>query len=170
MPCIIRDIEINTFQQLERRDPNAEEEDSIDEDEDPEDDQGIESDSTEESVDSDSGLEEQEDDINEEPDIELRRRIEVALRVNGVDHATGDSEEESEEEVMDDEQMMAIDDELAEIFRSRVQNKKKGKHRLLNTGPWSLIILDRYRCAARSNSFQKSRARSSGCLHQGTAD
>lgn len=73
-----------------------------------------------------SGAGSSDDSNNEEVDIELRNKIEEALRVNGIEAATGDSDEE-EEELMDDEQMMAIDEQLAEVFRSRVNEKKSGK-------------------------------------------
>jgi len=108
-------------QQLERRDPTQEDED---EDEDEEMEEGVE-DSDSESEDED------EDEADVEPDLELRSKIEEALRASGIEPADdsegeGDSEEE-EEEVMDDDQMMAIDDKLAEIFRSRASEKKGGK-------------------------------------------
>lgn len=70
--------------------------------------------------------EDDEEDILEDP--ELRRKIEEALRVNGVQAATGESDDESEEELMDDEQMLAIDEQLAAAFRARAEEKKgKGK-------------------------------------------
>ncbi|EIN07831.1 hypothetical protein PUNSTDRAFT_70289 [Punctularia strigosozonata HHB-11173 SS5] len=117
--------------QLERRDPNAEEdedeeldeeaddvEQGDDDDDDDDDDEGSESSENDKA-------EEDEESMDEEPDLELRSKIEEALRVNGVDRATRDADEESEEEAMDDEQMMAIDNQLAEIFRSRAESKKK---------------------------------------------
>ncbi|KAJ6546537.1 DNA polymerase phi-domain-containing protein [Mycena vulgaris] len=62
-----------------------------------------------------------------EVDLELRRKIEEALRVNGVDAATGDSDDDSEEELMNDEQMLAVDEQLAQVFRLR-EGEKKGKN------------------------------------------
>lgn len=62
----------------------------------------------------------------EETDLELRSKIEEALHVNGVESAT-----DSEEELMDDEQMMAIDERLAEVFRSRANEKRKANGPLL---------------------------------------
>ena len=55
---------------------------------------------------------------------QLRRRIEEALEVNGIEAATGYSDEDSDGELMDDDQMMAIDEQLADIFRVRVKTSK----------------------------------------------
>jgi len=74
--------------------------------------------SSEESDGDDSG----EDSNEEEVDLELRNKIEEALRVNGIEFAAGETD--SEEELMDDEQMMAIDEQLAEVFRSQANEKK----------------------------------------------
>ena len=65
--------------------------------------------------------------MDDEEDPELRRKIEEALRVNGIQAATGESDSESEEDLMDDEQMMAIDEQLAAVFRARASEKKLGK-------------------------------------------
>jgi DNA polymerase phi len=62
-----------------------------------------------------------------EVDLELRRKIEEALRINGVEAATGDSDDDSDEELMDDEQMLAVDEHLAQVFRLREGEKKTGK-------------------------------------------
>lgn len=120
-----------SVQQLERRDPSHDAE-LEDEDEEME---GVEENGvvSEEEA-SDSASEDGEDDgedINDEaPDMELRKKIEEALRVSGVEAATGetdDSDEDEEEDLMDDEQMLAIDEQLAEVFRSRANEKKGGK-------------------------------------------
>lgn len=63
-----------------------------------------------------------EDSNEEEVDLELRNKIEEALCVNGIEFATGETD--SEEELMDDEQMMAIDEQLAEVFRSQANEKQ----------------------------------------------
>ncbi|KAF8911087.1 DNA polymerase phi-domain-containing protein [Gymnopilus junonius] len=73
--------------------------------------------------DEDSG----QDSDDEEVDLELRNKIEEALRVNGIEPATGDTDSE-EEELMDDDQMMAIDEQLAQVFRSRASERKSGKN------------------------------------------
>jgi len=79
--------------------------------------------------DSNSDSEDEGDEDEEEPDLELRSKIEEALRASGIEPAdTSEGEDDSEEEeIMDDDQMMAIDDQLAEIFRSRAGEKKGGK-------------------------------------------
>ena len=99
--------------------------------EDPEDEQAsLSSDENESSSDelspSDSGTDNDED---SEDIHELRRKIEEALEVNGIEAATGDSDEDSDGELMDDDQMMAIDEQLADIFRARANENKisKGK-------------------------------------------
>ncbi|KAG6919948.1 hypothetical protein DXG01_013297 [Tephrocybe rancida] len=120
--------------QLERCDP-TELLEGEDEDEDMDDVDGIDDEndgaangvevSEEGSEESDGGEEGDEDSNDEEEDVELRRKIEEALRVNGIEAATGESDEE--EELMDDDQMMAIDEQLAAVFRSRANEKKTGK-------------------------------------------
>jgi DNA polymerase phi len=118
------------FQQLERRDPSQLLEDEDEDMEDSDDGEGDEEDSAESNSDESSESSEggdSDDDINdEEADLELRNKIEEALRVNGIEPATGDTDSE-EEELMDDDQMMAIDAQLAQVFRSRANEKKSGR-------------------------------------------
>jgi DNA polymerase phi len=108
--------------QLERRDPSelVEDEDAhyMDIDDDAEDSEEEET----ESLDDDD--EDAEDSNGEEENLELRRKIEEALRINGVDAATGDSDEESNEDLMDDEQMLAIDEHLVPVFKSQQKGGK----------------------------------------------
>ncbi|KAG6885139.1 hypothetical protein C0993_005605 [Termitomyces sp. T159_Od127] len=113
--------------QLERRDPaellkdaneDVEMEDIDENEQDSED-------SDDESDEADAGDEGDGDSNDEEEDVVLRRKIEEALRVNGIEAATGDSDEE--EELMDDDQMMAIDEQLAAVFKTRANEKKIGK-------------------------------------------
>ncbi|KAH9857639.1 DNA polymerase phi-domain-containing protein [Lenzites betulinus] len=119
--------------QLERRDPEqlmADEDE--DEDVDMEDGEGqAGEDDAGASSSSDSNEDEDEDDEDEdgdeEADLELRRKIEEALRVNGISAATGDSDDESEEDLMDDDQMLAIDEQLAAAFRARASEKGNRK-------------------------------------------
>jgi DNA polymerase phi len=66
-----------------------------------------------------------EDDNNEDVQ-ELRRKIEETLKINGIEAATGNSDEESED-LMDDDQMMAIDEQIAQVFRLRMNEKKSFK-------------------------------------------
>jgi DNA polymerase phi len=84
-----------------------------------------------ESASEDEDEESQEDNLSvdsdgTEVDLELRNKIEEALRVNGIEPATGETDSE-DEELMDDDQMMAIDEHLAQVFRSRTNEKKGGK-------------------------------------------
>ncbi|KIY51003.1 hypothetical protein FISHEDRAFT_38185 [Fistulina hepatica ATCC 64428] len=108
--------------QLERRDPmgqgdeDAEDATPVEDgDEDADDDIGSESESDEE------------DEENEEASETLRLKIEEALKVSGIKPATEDDEDEDEdEEFMDDDQMMAIDAQLAQVFKSQTGEKSKG--------------------------------------------
>ncbi|KAG2365801.1 hypothetical protein BDR07DRAFT_1398137 [Suillus spraguei] len=77
-----------------------------------------------------STTKENESDIDDgnEAALELRMKIEDALKANGAEAAIGDTDEESEEELVDDEQMMAIDEHLAEVFRSRSGDGKQSKN------------------------------------------
>ncbi|KAJ3991119.1 DNA polymerase phi-domain-containing protein [Lentinula boryana] len=110
--------------QLETRDPTTEESSNEEMDED-EEDEGEDNDNVvSDSSSDDSDEEEDNDDV--EVDEELRQKILEALSVNGIDAANED-DGESDEEYMDDDQMMAIDEHLAEIFRSRVNEKKASK-------------------------------------------
>ncbi len=80
-----------------------------------------------ETTEEDGSDEEDEDEaIDDEEALALRNKIEQALRVNGIEPASGDTDSE-EEELMDDDQMMAIDEQLAEVFRSQTNEKKLGK-------------------------------------------
>ncbi|KAJ3738836.1 DNA polymerase phi-domain-containing protein, partial [Lentinula detonsa] len=112
--------------QLETRDPTTEESsnEEMDEDED-EMDEGEDNDNVASDSSSDES-DEEEDNDDVEVDEELRQKILEALSVNGIDAANED-DDESDEEYMDDDQMMAIDEHLAEIFRSRVNEKKASK-------------------------------------------
>ena len=92
----------------------------------------------EESHDDDSG----DDGDGAELDLELRNKIEEALRVNGIEPATGETDGEDEES-MDDDQMMAIDEQLAQVFRSRT-NEKKGREGMLYQNQYHFFVLDAY--------------------------
>ncbi|RDB24111.1 DNA polymerase V [Hypsizygus marmoreus] len=117
--------------QLERRDPaelaKDEDEEMVEEDEGEGENENDEEEEEESSDEEDEGDANSDGDSNdEEEDVELRNKIEEALRVNGIEAATGDSDEE-EEELMDDDQMLAIDEQLAAVFRSQAGEKKAGK-------------------------------------------
>lgn len=70
----------------------------------------------------DAWLHEDEGDVDEE----LRNKIAEALRINGADARSDD--EESDEGLMDDDQMMAIDEQLAQIFKARLGDKTKSHY------------------------------------------
>ena len=119
--------------------------------------------SEEEESDSDEGSESgdsSDPSAEEGVDPELRRKIEEALRVNGIEPATGETESE-EEELMDDDQMMAIDEQLAQVFRARA-NEKKGKSQFSyvfhQTSSLLTRAISRRRCSTRSYTFQKPSA------------
>ncbi|EGO20980.1 hypothetical protein SERLADRAFT_452123 [Serpula lacrymans var. lacrymans S7.9] len=111
--------------QLERRDPAelATDGDS-DEEEEVEDNLDDENDESDDGV--TSAGEESEDLDDAEDALQVRAKIEEALRANGIEAATGDSDADTDEDLMDDDQMMAIDEHLAEVFRSR-SNEKASK-------------------------------------------
>lgn len=115
---------------MERRDPSQlaenDDEDAEDSDMDQDEDAGVEADSDEDEDDQSDGDDSGDDSNNEEADLELRNKIEEALRVNGIEPATGETDSE-DEELMNDDEMMAIDEQLAEVFRSRANELKSGK-------------------------------------------
>ncbi|KAG9318874.1 DNA polymerase phi-domain-containing protein [Chiua virens] len=114
--------------QLERRDPS----DLLEEDEemaiDVEDDESDEGDEDEEES---SGEEAPEESDSKEGDDEaadqVRKKIEDALKASGMDVGEDNSEEDSDDELMNDEQMMALDETLAAIFRNRTGGQKSQK-------------------------------------------
>lgn len=77
----------------------------------------------------DGGEEEESEDNGEDEDdeetVELRRKLEGALKANGIEGAAESGDES--DELMDDEQMMAIDEHLAQIFKARRTDEKKKK-------------------------------------------
>lgn len=56
----------------------------------------------------------------------MRKALSEAIGGGGEESDAG-SDESSSEANMDDEQMMAIDEKLAEVFRSQQLERKKGK-------------------------------------------
>ena len=84
----------------------------------------------EDSADGEEQASSDEDDVEDDDDEgvqEARCKIEEALRVNGIEAAMENSDEGSDEDLMDDDQMMAIDEQLAQVFRLRVNEKKTSK-------------------------------------------
>ncbi|KAK0210612.1 DNA polymerase phi-domain-containing protein [Desarmillaria ectypa] len=110
--------------QLESRDLNAEASEDSNEDEDMSEDEGDE-DQSESASEEQSDDEAREDDAEEDVDDELRSRILEALKMNGVEPVTGDTDDD--EMLMDDDQMLALDGQLAEVFKTRMQVGKTSK-------------------------------------------
>jgi DNA polymerase phi len=103
----------------EMEDEDEEDADELDE-EDEEDDMD-EDDEQDEAADVDEDMDDADDDADEELDAALSAAL-------GTTKATenGDDDNSSEEELMDDDEMMALDDNLATIFRQRLKpNHKK---------------------------------------------
>lgn len=124
-----------------------------------------------------SGEGESEESDSEEGDDkaadQVRKKIEDALKTSGMDVGKDHSEEDSDEELMDDEQMMALDHTLAEIFRTRA-NERKSKQGALTfffprrafIGTGMLKCISRGRRSTRSNAFQEPSPRPRGYLCQ----
>lgn len=122
---------INVVQQLEWREP-AElmgygDEDMEDDDLEAEEELSNQPDTEENDVKSDGDDDDDDDDV----DVELRNRIVEALQASGIDATSDDSDHE--EEFMDDEQMMVVDEQLAQVFRSRANEKKSGRSKFCVT-------------------------------------
>ena len=62
----------------------------------------------------------------EETDPEVRKQMEEVFVVTGL-KSVSKEDEEGDDDNMDDEQKLAIDDKLADVFRSRANEKKLGK-------------------------------------------
>lgn len=102
-------------------------------DEEMDDDEDDEDEDAESDDDEDSGLDEE--DAEAEVDPELRKRIAEVLQVNGAAEGDADDDSESEEEsLMGDDEMMAMDEKLVEIFRLRTE-EKKGRKGASDLGP-----------------------------------
>lgn len=70
------------------------------------------------------------DDDDEDVDEDFKNELLAALQASGVadDFEGTKGEDESEEEILDDDQMLALDDKLADIFRMQ-GGGRKGKKR-----------------------------------------
>lgn len=99
----------------------------------------------------DSDDEEDEDDeegdLDLEVDEELRAKILEALKESGVDEDEdsgddADDGDEEEEELLNDDQMMELDDKLAEIFRQRKSASKSAKDAAEASHNAQLKVLD----------------------------
>lgn len=97
------------------------------------------------------------EDGDDEDAQQMREKIADALKANGMDSVADDETDgESDEELMDDEQMMAVDEHLAEIFRSRKDERKskKGLQLFLDL-PFISLTFFRGRRSTRSNPLQE---------------
>lgn len=136
-------------QQLERRDPAelvADEEDET---------ESTKSEDDDEDVQSSDDVNESELDGDDEAALALRKKIEDALKANGLEATAGDTDEESEEELADDEQMMAIDEHLAEVFRSRSGDNQSKSMAGLPHQRTHCLEFYRCQCTARGYSLQE---------------
>ncbi|KAK0503113.1 DNA polymerase phi-domain-containing protein [Armillaria luteobubalina] len=110
--------------QLETRDLSAGDSEDGSGDEDMSEDEGDE-DQSESASEQESDDEASDDDAEEDVDDELRNKILEALKMNGVEPVTGDTD--NDEITMDDDQMLALDGQLAEVFKTRMQVGKTSK-------------------------------------------
>ncbi|TIB82805.1 hypothetical protein E3Q22_00072 [Wallemia mellicola] len=123
-------------------------------------DQGDDEGEAEDEVASEMSDDDNEDDINEAVDPEFERKLAKALGQPMSDDEDDDSMEQDEDvdngDDMTDEQMMMLDDQLAEIFKSRVGDKKakQGAQREAQHAKNRLIdLLDVYAKKQSSNSL-----------------
>jgi DNA polymerase phi len=80
--------------------------------------------------DDDDNNDEDDSDGDDEIDEDFRNELLAALQANGVADefdAAEENDEDSDEELLDDDQMMALDDKLADIFRLQGGGKKGKK-------------------------------------------
>ena len=84
-------------------------------------------------VDSDADDDDDESDDDAEVDEAFRNELLAALEANGIGEVFDAADkmqeggEDAEEELLDDDQMMALDEKLADIFRLQGGAGKKGK-------------------------------------------
>ena len=154
---------------MERRDPT----DEVDEDEEMDDGDG-ESAEEDPSVNGAGGESDDEesdvDDTNDDDDDAAVLREKLQAVFGDAEVGTDEDESSDDEASMDDEQMMQIDEKLAEVFKSRVDERKKGRGMLFSLSwrkrkfPYSTV----FRCwsSARSNLLQKPRLGPRRLLHE----
>ncbi|CAE6432345.1 unnamed protein product [Rhizoctonia solani] len=140
--------------QLEQRDVNESEESEEEEEEEEaaeaademaevEEDEDSDEDSDDKS-DSDSEDDSADEDGEVEVDPDFRKQVAEALRVNGMTAAEDeDSDSDSEDEVLlDDDQMMQLDEQLAKVFRAHAGNSKEKKGAQREATHFKIRILD----------------------------
>lgn len=124
---------ITNPQQLEEKNLDDDEHSSHNDEEEDEWDEESEissEDSSDDSVDDSAEEDEDKDDVDADDtgDDELREQVAAALNTNA------DGESEEEEQLMDDEQMLKLDDQLAAVFRMQRgpnSDKKRAESELL---------------------------------------
>ncbi|KAF9993768.1 DNA-directed DNA polymerase [Entomortierella chlamydospora] len=153
------ELMLSTLQTKDNKDDMFDEqEDAEEEDEDAEADAHNQSDDDEDDGEDENEDEEEESedmDVDEEDDDapvdeEFRRKLAEALNVNE------DDEDESEEELLDDDQMMAFDEKLNEIFRQKKLAKsqqKDAKQTLIHFKNKVLDLLELYIKKQSSNEL-----------------
>ena len=96
-------------------------------------------------------LDDDEDDAHAKVDPAFRQRVVEVLQISGMavdgademDGESGpDSDEEEDDEVWDDEQMLKVDEQLAEVFRQRANAGKKADFKRKCNVPHSSISFD----------------------------
>lgn len=100
---------------------------------------------------------EDDDDLDLEVDEELRAKILEALKESGVDGDDAEEDEEDdedgeEEELLDDDQMMELDDKLAEIFKQRKAASKSAKDAMQASHDAQLKVIDLLEIFAKQQS------------------
>lgn len=137
----------NFPKQLERRDPAADEEDE---------DGSVEGVEEVGSLDDDQGSSHRDDESEEEVDSGQEEKEDPAL----AGSSSGSEDDASdEEELMNDEQMMAVDQHLAGLFKTRAKGSKSAKGKEQGGWLWTLPDADnRSGCAEGSHPFQESSA------------
>ena len=65
--------------------------------------------------------------MNEKEEAALRKALDAVISKGKGDGDDDDDESISSESSMDDEQMMAIDDQLTEVFKTEAERRGKGK-------------------------------------------
>lgn len=106
---------------------------------------GDDSSDEDDSEDDDSEDDDEDDGIDLDADPELRDKVAAALKsmgMGGDDEDEEDEQEDEDEELLDDDQMMQLDEQLAEIFRSRKTMAKENRQEQEDTLNSQLRVVD----------------------------
>src|SRR5579871_1705116 len=133
------------------------EEEEVDENEDGEDteDQGTEDDGDDEDEEGEGNEDVDEMDVDDDAgDEELNAALSAALGTNNQINGNDSDGESSEEELMNDDEMMALDDDLASIFRQRLKpsRAKEAKETKLQISTFKCKVLDLLETLVKSRS------------------